>query len=123
MAWFPVAYPLGVVGIITALILIRVIFKISFDKETEKLNSNEENLSGKPELLTLLFRNKSIEGRKLHDIKELIGRNFVVSRLKRDGKFMIPLGDTILMNNDILLVVTAKSDVEAITAFIGQSAE
>ena len=120
---YAVAYPLGVVGIITALILIRVVFKISFDKETEKLNSNEENLSGKPELLTLLFRNKSIEGRKLHDIKELIGRNFVVSRLKRDGKFMIPLGDTILMNDDILLVVTAKSDVEAITAFIGESTE
>ena len=120
---YAVAYPLGVVGIITALILIRVIFKISFDKETEKLNSNEENLSGKPEILTLHLQNKSIEGRKLHDIKKLIGRNFVVSRLKRDGKFMIPLGDTVLFNGDILLVVTAKSDVEAITAFIGQSAE
>ncbi|MFZ4724055.1 MAG: putative transporter [Paludibacter sp.] len=120
---YAVAYPLGVVGIITALILIRVVFKISFDKETEKLNSNEENLSGKPEILTLHLINKSIEGRKLHDIKELIGRNFVVSRLKRDGKFMIPLGDTVLLNNDILLVVTAKSDVEAITAFIGESTE
>lgn len=120
---YAVAYPLGVVGIITALILIRVVFKISFDKETEKLNSNEENLSGKPEILTLHLINKSIEGRKLHDIKELIGRNFVVSRLKRDGKFMIPLGDTVLLNDDILLVVTAKSDVEAITAFIGESTE
>jgi putative transport protein len=117
---YAVAYPLAVVGIITALILIRVIFKVSFDKETEKLNTNSETLSEKPEILTLRFQNKLVEGRKLRDIKHLIGRNFVVSRLKRVAEFLIPQGDTVLLKDDILLVVTTTRDVEAITAFIGE---
>jgi len=120
---YAVAYPLGVVGIITALILIRIIFKISFDKETEKLNATDETLSEKPEKLTLRFQNKLVEGRKLSDIKHLIGRNFVVSRLKRGDQFLIPQGETVLLKNDILLVVTAIRDVEAITAFIGEPTE
>lgn len=120
---YAVAYPLGVVGIILAMILIRVIFKISFEKETEKLNSVDENSSKKPERLNLRIQNKSLDGLKMHKIKELIGRNFVVSRLCRDGKFFIPKGDSILMKDDILLVVTAHSDSEAITTFIGESCE
>jgi len=64
-----------------------------------------------------------VEGRKLSDIKHLIGRNFVVSRLKRGDQFLIPQGETVLLKNDILLVVTAIRDVEAITAFIGEPTE
>jgi len=120
---YAVAYPLGVVGIITALIMIRVVFKVSFDKETEKLNASNDYLSEKPERLTLRFQNKLIEGRNLRDIKHLIGRNFVVSRLKRCDQFLIPLGETVLLRDDILLVVTAIRDVEAITAFIGEPVE
>ena len=120
---YAVAYPLGVVGIIIAMILIRIIFRISFEKETEKLNSVDENSSKKPERLNLRIQNKSLDGLKMHKIKELIGRNFVVSRLCRDGKFFIPKGDSILLKDDILLVVTAHSDSEAITTFIGESCE
>lgn len=118
---YAVAYPLGVVGIIASLILIRFIFKIILDKETDKLNASEGAGLVKPEIITLQIQNKAVEGRKLHDVKQLVGRDFVVSRLMRDNKFMIPLGDTILLNDDIILVVTAKGDVEAVTAFIGES--
>jgi len=120
---YAVAYPLGVVGIISALILIRLIFNVNFDKETEKLNATDESLSGKPDRLTLRIQNKSIEGRKLHDIKQLIGRRLIVSRLMRDGQFSIPKGDTVLLKDDVLLVVTTVSDAEAITAFIGEPVE
>ncbi len=119
---YAVAYPLGVVGIISALILLRFIFKIVFDKETEKLNAIEGAGLIKPEIITLRIQNKAVDGRKLHDVKQLIGRNFIVSRLMRDNKFMIPLGDTVLLNDDILLVVTTMGDIEAVTAFIGESA-
>ncbi len=119
---YAVAYPLGVVGIISSLIFIRFIFKISFDKETENLNAIEDAGLVKPEIITLRIQNKAVEGRKLHDVKQLIARNFIVSRLMRDNKFMIPLGDTILLKDDILLVVTAMGDVEAVSAFIGDPA-
>jgi len=120
---YAVAYPLGVVGIISALILIRLIFNVNFDKENEKLNATEESLSEKPERMTLRIQNKSIEGRKLHDVKQLIGRRLIVSRLMRDGQFSIPKGDTVLLKDDVLLVVTTVSDAEAITAFVGEPVE
>lgn len=118
---YAVAYPLGVVGIISSLIFIRFVFKVSFDKETEKLNALESSELVKPEIITLRIQNKAVEGRKLHDVKVLVGRDFIVSRLMRDDKFMIPLGDTVLQKDDTLLVVTAMGDVEAVTAFIGES--
>jgi len=120
---YAVAYPLGVVGIISALILIRVIFNVNFDAETEKLNSKDDTQSEKPERLTLRVQNKFIEGRKLHDVKLLIGRRLIVSRLMRDGQYFIPKGDTVLLKDDVLLVVTTTSDVEAITAFVGELVE
>ena len=50
---YAVAYPLGVVGIISSLILIRIVFKISFDRETEKLNTQSDSGLVKPEIITL----------------------------------------------------------------------
>jgi putative transport protein len=120
---YAVAYPLGVVGIITALILIRTFFKINLEKEHEKIQAIDDTLLEKPEKLTLRVQNKAIEGLKLHDVKHLIGRNFIVSRMLRDDKYFIPLGETVLQKDDILLVVTTLNDVDSISAFVGERVE
>ena len=76
---YAVAYPLGVVGIIISIILIRVIFKINLNKEAKDLEKDDESLQEKPERLTIKFTNKAIEGKTLHQIKQMIGRKFVIS--------------------------------------------
>lgn len=120
---YAVAYPLAVVGIILSMVIIRKLFGISLAKEEKQLKDEEESAIFKPEKMTLLITNKAISGRQLHEIKKIVGRDFVVSRMLRDQHFSIPQTSTILQEGDILLVIAAAQDVEAIGAIIGESAE
>ena len=66
---YAVAYPLGVIGTILGLILIRVIFRIKLDKENEVLiNKHNENKQDKPEKITLKVTNKAIFGKTLQKL-------------------------------------------------------
>ncbi len=120
---YAVAYPLGVTGIILSLIFLRVIFKVSFDDETKKLNEMKSESLDTPKIITIKVQSKAIDGKNLSQIRKLIGRQFVVSRLLSDGIFSIPNGKTILKNGDTALIVTTEADAEAIIAFTGDMIE
>src|SRR5690606_6805384 len=63
-------------------------------------------------------------GKNLAQIRRLIGRQFVVSRLfTTDGNYSIPKGDTILRNNDIILLVAADRDANDISELMGDELE
>lgn len=120
---YAVAYPLGVVGIITSIVLIRFLFKIDLQKEAHELENDDEATLEKPDKLNLKFTNKAMAGKSLHQIKEMIGRKFVVSRMKRDENYFIPQSETLLQYGDILLVVSSKADTESIIAIMGEELE
>lgn len=120
---YAVAYPLGVVGIITSIVLIRFLFKIDLQKEAHELENDDEATLEKPDKLNLKFTNKAMAGKSLHQIKEMIGRKFVVSRMKRDENYFIPQSETLLQYGDILLVVASKADTESIIAIMGEELE
>lgn len=120
---YAVAYPLAVVGIILSIILIRVMFRIKLEDEEKAIETEIESAADKPERLTLRLTNKALIGRELHDIKLLVGRSFVVSRMMRGNEFSIPQTETVLLEGDLLLVVAALADVEPIKAFIGETVE
>ena len=120
---YAVAYPLAVVGIITSIILMRVIFRVNLSNEAKELEKDDESLQEKPERLTIKFTNKAITGKTLQQIKQMIGRKFVISRMMRDDKFFIPQSDTILKTDDILLTVASVVDAESIIAFMGEKSE
>lgn len=120
---YAAAYPLGVLGIIMSIILIRTIFRINLENEEKILEAKKESAYDKLEIFTLRLTNKAVSGRELHNIKKLIGRKFVVSRLMRNNEFSVPKTNTVLIEGDVLLVVAGTADVEPITAFIGEAAE
>ena len=120
---YAVAYPLAVVGIIMSIITIRFVFRIKLDEEEKELFKEDDTAGDKPEKLSIKLTNKAISGKKLHDIKQLVGRNFIISRLMRDNQFTIPQSDTVLMSDDVLLIIAATADVEPIKAFIGEKTE
>ncbi len=120
---YAVAYPLAVVGIITSIILMRVIFRVNLSNEAKELEKDDESLQEKPERLTIKFTNKAISGKTLHQVKQIIGRKFVISRMMRDDEFFIPQSDTILKTDDILLTVASVVDAESIIAFMGEKSE
>jgi len=114
------AYPLGVLGIIGATILIRYICSISMSKEEEALKAQEEtNTNKKPYKMHLEVSNKYLEGKTLLQVHNFLNRDFVVSRLVHQGELCIPNRDTIFHLGDQMLIVCAEADHEAIMAFIG----
>jgi len=119
---YAVAYPLGVVGAIMALIIIKAIFKINIENENKKIE-NAYNSNEQPELYSVLLTNSSIANKRLLDVKKLVGRNFIISRLKRGEEYFTPLADTILLQNDMLRILSTPSEKEAVTAFIGKETD
>ena len=114
------AYPLGVVGIIGATILVRFLCKIKLEEEEEKLNETESGKANKkPYKMHLEVSNKYLEGKTLLQVHDFLNRDFVVSRLVHDGKLCIPNRNTLFHLGDQMLIVCAEADQEAITAFIG----
>ena len=114
------AYPLGVLGIIGAIVLIRYACKIKLEKEEYRLKALEEtNTNKKPFKMHLEVTNKYLEGKTLLQVHDFLNRDFVVSRLVHQGELCIPNRDTIFHEGDQMLIVCAEADQEAITAFIG----
>ena len=114
------AYPLGVLGIIGAIILIRYVCGIKLEKEEDQLKAQEEtNVAKKPHKMHLEVTNKYLEGKTLLQVHDFLNRDFVVSRLVHEGELCIPNRDTVFHLGDQMLIVCAEADQEAIVAFIG----
>ncbi len=114
------AYPLGVLGIIGATILIRYICNIKLEREEARLKAMEETAANKkPYKMHLEVTNKYLEGKTLLQVHDFLNRDFVVSRLVHQGELCIPNRDTVFHIGDQMLIVCAEADQEAIMAFIG----
>ena len=115
------AYPLGVMGIILSMIVIRYICRVNLTKEAEDIQREEEaNPHLKPYMFSLKVQNDALDGKTLIQVQKFLARNFVCSRiLQEDGHIHIPNGNTVLHVNDRMFIVCAEDDSEAISAFIG----
>ena len=114
------AYPLGVVGIIGSIIAVRYICRVNLKKEEEELAVQTSDMKHMPHMLHLEVRNESIDGKKLIQIKEFMGRPFVCSRIRHEGHVSIPNQDTEFHIGDQVFIVCSEEDAEAVTAFIGK---
>jgi putative transport protein len=115
------AYPLGVMGIILSMILIRLICRIDLNKEEEEIKRGEEaNPHLKPFFLNLEVHNEALQGKTVLQVRNFLARDFVCSRImKSDGCVYIPTANTVLELNDKMFIVCAEDDSEAIITFIG----
>lgn len=115
---YAVAYPLGVVGIIVSIVLLRAIFRIKLDKEREALESdNESKYAAK---ISIELTNANLFGRTVVETRGLINRSFVVSRVCRvNGQIEIANAQTVLHEGDKMLIICAHEDVEAIEMMLG----
>lgn len=118
---YAVAYPLGVIGIILAIILIRYIFRISFNKENEMIQTAREEKAARATHVSIQVKNPALFGKEVSEIASLIDKKFVISRvLHEDTGIEIAYSRTHLEKGDKLFVIAAKQDIEAIVAFIGE---
>ena len=99
------AYPLGVLGIIGATILIRYACKVKLEKEEAQLAEMEGTKTNKkPYKMHLEVTNKYLEGKTLLQVHDFLNRDFVVSRLVHQGDLCIPNRDTIFHVGDQMFI-------------------
>ena len=121
---YAAAYPLGVVGIILAMFIVKALFRIKVDKEVKEIEDEVENSVLKPHVVTFEATNQLIDGRTLLQLHDVINCNFVVSRLMRtDGTIVIPKSETEIHLGDKLLVVMSVQDEERLKAVVGPEVE
>ena len=113
------AYPLGVVGIIGATILVRYICRIKMAEEEKELESHESDLKQIPHLMHLLVQNQFLAGHTILELHDFMRRDFVCSRILRNGELIFPKSSTTLELGDKLFVVCSEADKDAVQAFIG----
>ena len=117
------AYPLGVIGIIGSMIVIRYICRVNLTKEDESVRNEETDVKHQPHMLQLEVHNDALEGKTLSQLRNFLGRPIVCSRLRHDGHVCIPKSDTAFHVGDQLFVVCTEEDAPAVVAFIGKEIE
>lgn len=121
---YAAAYPLGVIGIILTMIIIKVIFKIDNAKETAELEAESSNSELAPHMMTLRVTNDLIDGLNMLKLHTLISADYVVSRIEQpDGHVIIPTSKTEVHLGDLCLIVCQAQDEEIFNRFIGPSVE
>ena len=117
---YAAAYPLGVIGIILSMFIIRAIFRVKMDNEIKQVEEDNDNSQLKPHIVTFEVTNPLIEGKNLVQLHDIISCNFVISRLKdQEGNVIIPNSQTVIHLNDKLYIVMSAQDEERFKAVIG----
>jgi len=121
---YAAAYPLGVIGIIIAMIVIKKFFKVDVNKDIRAVEEDQRDSQLKPHMVTVNVSNELIAGLTLQKLHTVITANFVISRIQRpDGTVVIPTAEDELHLGDLALIVCSIQDEETFTRFIGPLVE
>lgn len=121
---YAAAYPLGVVGIIIAMFIIKGLFRIKIDKEIKEVEEEQENSQLKPHIVTIEVTNQLIDGKSLLQLHDIIQCNFVVSRIMLpNGTVKIPHSETEIRIGDKLLIVMSAHDEDKFKAVLGHEVD
>ena len=106
-------YPLGLVGVIIALLLVK-----GWLLRHEK--SKEGNKGNEPFIASFKVTQDKFIGHTLKELHELDDSRFIISRVWRDGKALLPNAETSLRIGDRVLVITKKKDVKHLAECFGE---
>lgn len=121
---YAAAYPLGVIGIILSMIVLKIVFKIKIENEAKAIEAEKADNQLKPHVVTFRVENNLIFGKTVSELNQIVEHHFVVSRIeKNNGEIIIPTSDTVLDNGDYLLIVCSAQDEQIFTSVIGRSVE
>lgn len=117
---YAVAYPIGIIGVMLAMIILKLILRVDIDKENEEIKKKALEDAVELSRMTIRITNRELDGRTVAESVKLTGKKYVISRMLDNGNFIVPGPDTVIHLNDVILVVTAKTDEKAVLAFLGR---
>ena len=110
-----VTYPLGVVGVIFAMIFIRKFFVKPSDLVVHSGAEDDHTYIGQ-----FVILNPAVNGKTIAEIAQGTHRKFIISRIWRGDDVIVPMSSTVLKTNDNLLVATKRDEVPAMEILFGQ---
>lgn len=110
-----VSYPLGVVGVIFAIIFLRKFFI-----HKNEINAEPMTSMPKPNITEFDITNPGLFGRTIEEVRHSVSTQFVISRLWRNGVVSIPTSGTVFSQGDKILVISSPDDVNALTMVFGE---
>ena len=117
---YAIAYPFGVIGIIMAMILVRVFFRIKIDKEVTDYKNQFQNLRQKLESVEISITNPNLFGQKISYVTEVIDKELVISRIERNGTYLVATEDLVLHEGDVIIGVSALQYIKNLKIKIGK---
>lgn len=118
---YAVAYPLGVVGIVMSIVLIKGLFGMTMEKELEKAAGSSADAAKMATKYSVLVKGREITGKTIEALHGMIDKDFVVSRLCRaNGKVEIPASATTLDAGDRILIISVEANKESVASFFGE---
>ncbi|MBR3028094.1 MAG: putative transporter [Bacteroidales bacterium] len=118
---YAMAYPLGVVGIILCIVLIKKIFRIDLEEEQKTYKEHSLNYAAQVQGATIEVTNEGVDGKTMAELSKIAGREIVVSRLMHSNSQDVQLveGHTRLQKGDRIYLVALPADLEAMTVILG----
>ena len=110
-----ITYPLGVVGVILAMLAVRKLFVKKSDIEKTESDGTSQTY-----IATFKVYNPAIFNKTIKEVAEWADIKFVISRLWREDKVSVPTSGTILEENDRLLITTTDKDAPRLTILFGK---
>jgi len=118
------AYPLAVLGVIMVPMIVKFICRIKDNDENAQLASQEQaDTSQKPKRQYIEMQNERLDGKTIIELRRLINREFICSRLMHQGQVITPHRDTVVNLGDQLCVVSSEDDADAISTLLGSLVE
>ena len=107
-----VGYPFGLIGMILCVIFLRATLGKKSGKQHDASSDNTF-------IAEYQVSNPAIYGKTIMDIRKNADCHFVISRIWKDEKVIIPTSETIIEENEHLLVISSKNDVERVKTLFG----
>ena len=117
---YAVSYPLGVIGVIFVLILLKSLFRIDLKKERAQLEELDKDGQDTARRMHCEVENPAVFGKKLSEVMVGHADQFLVSRLMRGSEIFSPGPDTVLEQGDKVLIVTSQANVDAARVVFGE---
>jgi putative transport protein len=116
---YAVAYPFGVVGIILTMLLLRKAGSVNLQKELDQFNEYQHPVESLPEKISIKVGNPAVFNKTIQEICQMLHSPMVISRILHQGELYTPTSETIVYENDIILVVAQKGILDKIVKQLG----
>ncbi|MBP5364681.1 MAG: putative transporter [Bacteroidales bacterium] len=116
---YAVAYPLGVIGIIFSMILIKTIFRVKISHEVDEYNESLSNSNNHLESVVVKITNPNLFGKTVEYIVDFVDKELVFSRIERDGEFLIPTATFVLEEGDVVHGVSDDKNIDRLRLKLG----